>query len=78
VDIATEHGYAYVWHHPFSDAIFVRQDLLPADLPPVDIKKTFDPFPLHFIDCRFKEFAQLNTNEMNQIVEVHKNDKEDA
>lgn len=46
-DIAEGYGYAYVWHQPITDIFFVRKELLPAELPPVDLKMTFDPFPLH-------------------------------
>jgi hypothetical protein len=53
-DIAEEHNYAYVWHHPFTDIFFVRKDLLPKELPPIDLKSTYDPFPLHLFDGRFK------------------------
>ena len=60
VDIAAEHGYAYVYHHPYTDVFFVRKELLPPNLPPVDFTKTFDAIPLHLVDAKFKYFQILN------------------
>jgi len=36
---------------------FVKEGLLPADLPSPDPAATFDPIPLHLIDTRFKQYV---------------------
>jgi hypothetical protein len=67
VDIAEKHGYAYVYHHPYTDVFFVRKELLPADLAPVDITKTYDSIPLHSVDTKFKHFVYLNVTKDSTV-----------
>ncbi len=48
-DLAKSKGYEYVYHMTYTDIFFVRSDLLPENMRGMDIKDTYDPFPLHYI-----------------------------
>jgi hypothetical protein len=62
LEVAQNKGYDYVYHLPFTDVFFVREDVTPEQLKHIDSASTYDPFPVHAPNMNLQYDFVLNNH----------------